>query len=367
MAATTDGTKMGSEPKPMGRLDEPDLHDHHNQEKYAPYLRSDSYGIQGREEIPWTEKVLLAVALVTLLPLRVAAATTLLLLCYFTCRICTAFSAPNEQGNYAHLGGWRRKVIMRSGMFNARGILFAFGFYRIHHTRRHRHRQSYDDKGRAEEAGRAGVIVSNHVSYTDILYHMSSSFASFVAKKSVANLPLVGLISKCLGCIYVERESKSPDLKGVSGAVNQRIQEAYQNKLSPMVILFPEGTTTNGDFLLPFKTGAFVSKAPVLPVIIRYPYRRLSPAWESISGARHLILLLCQFVNCMEVTWLPIYYPSQQEKEDPKLYADNVRRFMAHEGSLILSDSGLAEKREYLSALNDYRSMCTVNDHHKEE
>jgi lysophosphatidylcholine acyltransferase/lyso-PAF acetyltransferase len=46
---------------------------------------------------------------------------------------------------------------------------------------------------------------------------MSASFPSFVAKRSVGKLPLVGLISKCLGCVYVQREAKSPDFKGVSG------------------------------------------------------------------------------------------------------------------------------------------------------
>lgn len=50
------------------------------------------------------------------------------------------------------------------------------------------------------------------------------------------------------------------------------------------LIFSTEGTTTNGDFLLPFKTGAFLAKAPVLPVILRYPYERFSPAWDSISG-----------------------------------------------------------------------------------
>jgi lysophosphatidylcholine acyltransferase/lyso-PAF acetyltransferase len=76
-----------------------------------------------------------------------------------------------------------------------------------------------NQKGEAatEEPERPGAIVSNHVSYLDILYHMSASFPSFVAKRSVGKLPLVGLISKCLGCVYVQREAKSPDFKGVSG------------------------------------------------------------------------------------------------------------------------------------------------------
>ncbi|KAL0314729.1 UNVERIFIED_CONTAM: Lysophospholipid acyltransferase LPEAT1 [Sesamum angustifolium] len=207
-------------------------------------------------------------------------------------------------------------------------------------------------RDQSEELEIPGAIISNHVSYLDILYHMSSSFPSFVAKRSVAKLPLVGLISKCLGCVYVQRELKSSDFKGVSGIVNERIREAHQNKFAPKMMLFPEGTTTNGDYLLPFKTGAFLAKAPVLPVILRYPYQRFSPAWDSISGARHVILLLCQFANYMEVTRLPVYRPSEQEKEDPKLYAENVRKLMAQEGNLILSDIGLAEKRVYHAALN---------------
>ncbi|KAL3514610.1 hypothetical protein ACH5RR_027327 [Cinchona calisaya] len=133
--------------------------------------------------------------------------------------------------------------------------------------------------------------------------------------------------------------------------LNGKIKEAHQDKNAPMMMLFPEGTTTNGDFLLPFKIGAFLSKAPVLPVVLRYPYRRLSPAWDSLSGARHVFFLLCQFVNYVEVTKLPVYYPTQQQ-DDPKLYAENVGRLMAHEGGLVISDIGLAEKRVYHAALN---------------
>uniref|UniRef100_A0A453ET74 Uncharacterized protein n=1 Tax=Aegilops tauschii subsp. strangulata TaxID=200361 RepID=A0A453ET74_AEGTS len=44
------------------------------------------------------------------------------------------------------------------------------------------------------------------------------------------------------------------------------------------------GTTTNGDYLLPFKTGAFLARAPLQPVILRYPCRRFSPAWDSMDG-----------------------------------------------------------------------------------
>lgn len=310
---------------------------------------------------------MLGISLVTLLPLRIVFGMSLVVVYYMICRICTMFSAPNqeeEEEGYAHLGGWRRAVIVRSGRFLSRSLLFVVGFYWITET----HKDSANTKENSktegthqlEEQERPGAIVSNHVSYLDILYHMSSSFPSFVAKRSVAKIPLVGLISKCLGCVYVQRESKSSDFKGVAGVVTDRVREAHRNGSAPMMLLFPEGTTTNGDYLLSFKTGAFLAGAPVVPVILRYPYQRFSPAWDSITGVRHVVFLLCQFVNHMEVMHLPTYYPSQQEKDDPKLYANNVRRLMATEGNLIMSDIGLAEKRIYHAALNGNNRLPSV-------
>jgi len=336
--------------------------------KYAAFLRHDIYGTMGRGPLPLKEKALLLFGLIILLPIRMVSGFIILLTYYLICRLCTLFSAPNredDQEDYAHMSGVRRTIIVLSGRFLSRALFFTLGFYWITETRRipDPATQSQDglcakevreNEGEAEDSSyQPGAIVSNHISYLDILYHMSASFPSFVAKRSVARLPLVGLISKCLGCVYVQRESKSSDFKGVSGVVTERLEAAHHSKLAPMMLLFPEGTTTNGDFLLPFKTGAFLARTPVLPVILRYPYQRFSPAWDTISGVRHVVLLLCQFVNYLEVIRLPVYCPSEKEKNDPKLYADNVRKLMALEGNLTMSDIGLPEKRIYHAALHD--------------
>ncbi|GMI64969.1 LYSOPHOSPHATIDYLETHANOLAMINE ACYLTRANSFERASE1 [Hibiscus trionum] len=334
------------------------------EKKFAAFVRNDAYGSMGCGKLPLEEKLLLCIAIVTLFPIRLVLVMAILVVYYLICRIFTLFSAPNveeDQEDFAHMGGCRRAVIVQSGRFLSRLLLFTVGFYWINETHKDSANTQENSKTestkQSEEQERPGAIVSNHLSYLDILYHMSSSFPSFVAKRSVSKLPLIGLIGKCLGCVYVQRESKSSDFKGVAGIVTNRVCNAHQNKLAPMMMLFPEGTTTNGDFLLPFKTGAFLTGAPVVPVILRYPYQRFSPAWDSISGVRHVAFLLCQFVNHLEVTWLPVYHPSQQEKDNPKLYANNVRKLMATEGGLILSDIGLAEKRIYLAALNGNNSL----------
>ncbi|RXH73197.1 hypothetical protein DVH24_012881 [Malus domestica] len=165
-------------------------------------MRRDVYGTMGRDGLPVKEKVLLGLALVTLVPIRVVLTTTVLVLTttvlvlyYLICRICTLFKVPNhdeqEQEDYAHMGGWRRAVIVQCGRALSRVMLVVFGFYWISET--HRISSDSDPKPAAQgkdgaeekEPERAGAIISNHVSYLDILYHMSNSFPSFAAKTSL--------------------------------------------------------------------------------------------------------------------------------------------------------------------------------------
>nr|KAJ0185221.1 hypothetical protein LSAT_V11C900495130 [Lactuca sativa] len=75
-----------------------------------------------------------------------------------------------------------------------------------------------------------------------------------------------------------------------------------------------------------------------------------------------LALHVIPYLGSMSVTRLPVYYPSQEEKDNPKLYAENVRRLMAREGNLIMLDIGLAEKRVYHAALNGRLTVLLEKD-----
>jgi lysophosphatidylcholine acyltransferase/lyso-PAF acetyltransferase len=124
------------------------------EKKFAAYVRHDVYGPMGRGELPLEEKVLLGIALVTLVPIRVAAAMTILLLYYAICKVCTLFSSPNreegDQEDYAHLGGWRRKVIVQCGRALSRAMLFVFGFYWI--SQKYRIPNSHDKSSTVQVA-----------------------------------------------------------------------------------------------------------------------------------------------------------------------------------------------------------------------
>lgn len=135
-----------------------------------------------------------------------------------------------------------------------------------------------------------------------------------------------------MGCIYVERARTKDQVtsNGVSAKVKERMERIHQgNKYNERpILLFPEGTTTNGRYLLPFKTGAFIAGVPLQPVVLKYQTKGVSPAWESIPAIRHIILMLCNPFHSVICYQLPIYNPSPEEQKDPALYAANIREYM---------------------------------------
>eukprot|EP01096_Ripella_sp_DP13-Kostka_P007782 TRINITY_DN2865_c0_g1_i1.p1 TRINITY_DN2865_c0_g1~~TRINITY_DN2865_c0_g1_i1.p1 ORF type:complete len:335 (+),score=129.20 TRINITY_DN2865_c0_g1_i1:36-1007(+) len=192
---------------------------------------------------------------------------------------------------------------------------------------------------------RANVIVSNHVSWIDIYLLMTTGeeIPGFVSKVEVKKVPLIGWQSQLWQCIYVDRSQKV-------GTVELITNRARDHRYPPTAV-FPEGTTSNGKYLISFKLGAFVAGEPVKPVVIRYPSKFYSPAWESEHFHIHLLRALTQFANYAEVIYLDVYVPNEEEKKDPALYAENVRRLMAKELGVPLSDSSYDEKREYLALI----------------
>lgn len=200
----------------------------------------------------------------------------------------------------------------------------------------------YNDKG-----VKAQIWVSSHLSYTDVIVLLAavSPTPGFVAKRAVWDVPLVGACATAWGCVPVDRDQK----KGATVIDQLRLRAAAQD-LNP-VVCFPEGTTTNGKYLIHFHRGAFVPGAPVKPVILRYPHTSFNPSWESISFPAHLFRFLTQMVNRCTVTLCPVYTPSPAEVADPSLYASNVRAYMAARAGLPVSDSTLEDKKAMLELL----------------
>merc|ERR1712147_209525 len=96
--------------------------------------------------------------------------------------------------------------------------------------------------------------------------------------------------------------------------------------------------------LLKFKAGAFLAGAPILPICFKFDYTNFNPAWIATGHGNILFLFYracCQFVNRLEIAVLPVYFPNEEEKKDPNLYAENVRRYMAVAMDMPISNTGL--------------------------
>lgn len=98
-----------------------------------------------------------------------------------------------------------------------------------------------------------GAVVANHLSYLDVLAFASLRPFVMVAKSEVARWPLVGWLTTRAGTVYVVRGGGPPTYS----AVNAAMAAAYRSGLP--VLFFPEGTTTDGGAVEPFRRGLFHS------------------------------------------------------------------------------------------------------------
>ena len=106
--------------------------------------------------------------------------------------------------------------------------------------------------------------IANHVSWLDICSLAGVSGTAFVAKAELAVAPLVGWLASLNRTVFVKREHRL----GVAEQINA-LREALADNWS--VTVFPEGTTTDGHSLLPFKTSMLSVLEPPPPGVLVQP------------------------------------------------------------------------------------------------
>lgn len=106
--------------------------------------------------------------------------------------------------------------------------------------------------------------ISNHLSWIDILAIAGQSGTAFVAKQELRGAPVVGWLSTLNRTVFVKRENRM----GVAEQINA-LRDALTENWS--VTVFPEGTTTDGRSLLPFKTPMLRVLEPPPPGVLVQP------------------------------------------------------------------------------------------------
>jgi len=112
-----------------------------------------------------------------------------------------------------------------------------------------------------------GVLISNHVSYLDITVHAARLPLVFISKAEVAHWPVFGMLTQWAGTLFIRRELRS-DVLRVAAEMPSVIKEGL------VLAFFPEGTSSSGNGVLPFRTPLLAplveNRWKVTPSFIRY-------------------------------------------------------------------------------------------------
>jgi len=111
---------------------------------------------------------------------------------------------------------------------------------------------------------RDGLLVSNHLSYLDILVLSTLTPAVFVSKSEVRTWPVFGWFARMAGTIFLERTQRA-DVARISEEIGAVLANGH------LVVLFPEGTSSNGRQVLPFRSSLL----------------------EPLNGQKHLLSIAC--------------------------------------------------------------------------
>jgi 1-acyl-sn-glycerol-3-phosphate acyltransferase len=111
------------------------------------------------------------------------------------------------------------------------------------------------------------LIIGNHMGILDIFVLASLHPSLFITSVDMRQTAGLGFLTEMGGCLYVNRRSRSQINREI-----EQIREALKQKFS--VVLYPEGMSSNGERVLPFKKSLLVSAAgtgiPILPAAINY-------------------------------------------------------------------------------------------------
>ncbi|XP_041867464.1 lysophosphatidylcholine acyltransferase 1 isoform X2 [Melanotaenia boesemani] len=294
-----------------------------------------------------TEKIKIGLMSVTVFPVRLLLVSFLMLLAW-----PFAFAASLRRSEFVvEPQSWWRRLIDLCLRLIMRAMWFCGGFHWI--------------KVKGERAASSEVpilTVAPHSSFFDAI-PVTTTMCSIVAKLESRSIPVWGTLISYIRPVFVFRSDPDSRRKTVE-EIKRRAQSGGK---WPQIMIFPEGTCTNRSGLILFKAGAFIPGLPVQPVVLRYSNKldTVTWTWHGPGAFKIIWLTLCQPHNSIEIEYLPVYTPSEKEKENPTLFANNVRKIMAKALELPLTDLSFDDRDIILSQgplrIRDSSSLLQLN------
>lgn len=162
-----------------------------------------------------------------------------------------------------------------------------------------------------------GLLLSNHLSYLDVLVFSSIAPCVFVAKTEVQSWPAVGQIAWLAGSVFIDRSRRSQ-----AHALQPAMERALRN--GSRLVLFPEGTSSDGQAVLPFHSSliqpAVSCRAPITTAHVSYGLadgdpRREVCYWGDMTLVPHLLRLLTKEIVTARIRFGETRYVFANRKE----------------------------------------------------
>jgi len=265
---------------------------------------------------------------ITILPFRVF----MVFICHFLGWMVSSIGLLG-MNHSKPITGWR-KLLQRIMIKFGRLALMCCGFHYV------------TFKGRQVSKEEAPVlVVAPHSSFFDALVIFSCGDPYFISRIENTQYPFLGKCLLLTQAIFVKRE----DPNSRQNTVKEICDRAKSTEPWGQFVIFPEGTTSNRKALMSFKPGGFIPGCSVQPVLVRYNNKQdtISWTWDQPHGVLGVLFYtLCQFQNHLEIEFLEPYHPSEEEKRDPQLFANNVRVLMASSLGIPLCDLTFQQIKE---------------------
>ncbi|XP_014300984.1 lysophosphatidylcholine acyltransferase 2 isoform X2 [Myotis lucifugus] len=270
---------------------------------------------------------------IVLLPVRALLLGLVLLLAWPFAAISTV-CCPDKPTH--PITGWRRKITHPVLKFLGRAMFFSMGF-------------SVTVKGKIASPVEAPIfVVAPHSTFFDGIACVAAGLPSMVSRNENVQVPLIGRLLRALQPVLVSRVD--PDSR--KNTINEIIRRATSGGEWPQILVFPEGTCTNRSCLITFKPGAFIPAVPVQPILLRYPNKldTVTWTWQGYTFFQLCVLTFCQPYTRVEVEFMPVQAPNDEEKRDPVLFAGRVRNLMAEALEIPVTDHTYEDCRLMISA-----------------
>ncbi|QKV52003.1 lysophospholipid acyltransferase family protein [Comamonas antarctica] len=169
------------------------------------------------------------------------------------------------------------------------------------------------------------LLVANHLSWLDIPVLHAARHCRFISKSDVASWPLVSTLARAAGTLFIDRGSRRDTLRIVRLMADALAQR-------DVLAVFPEGTTSDGGAMLPFRANlleaAIQADAPVQPLGLRFidPATGADSAAPIYAGDTTLLASVWRTISAPAIVARVVYgTPQTAQGRDRRAWAQDLQ------------------------------------------